>query len=196
MDSPSTHVSLLERLRDRGDDPAWRRFERRYGELIVRFCRSRGLQHADAEDIRQLVLARLMRALPDFRYDRERGRFRAFLGTIVRNEVARHRGRLNTGTTRVDMDEVTAHDSPDDSARWEREWILDHLRTAMQVVRGTFDARSIEVFERLLGGAATDQVADEFSMTTQAVHKVKQRIRERLREIIAEQVRHEDGEHG
>ncbi len=76
--------------------------------------------------------------------------------------------------------------------QWEREWTDHHLRQAMQHLRGTYEPRSIKVFERLLAGETVDQVATDLGMTTQAVHKVKQRIRDRLKELVATQVRHED----
>src|SRR3954469_2676729 len=89
MDWTSTHPSLLERLRDAGDAAAWREFDRRYGELIVRYARARGLQQADAEDVRQAVLLSLSRSMPRFEYSPARGRFRHYLGRVVRNAVSR-----------------------------------------------------------------------------------------------------------
>ena len=41
-----------------------------------------------------------------------------------------------------------------------------------------------------------ERVAADFKMTTQAVHKVKQRIRNRLKELIAGQIREEDQPNG
>ena len=51
-----TRASLLIRLRRPADEAAWREFDAAYSELIVRYCRRLGLQLADAEDVRQLVL--------------------------------------------------------------------------------------------------------------------------------------------
>jgi len=44
------------------------------------------------------------------------------------------------------------------------------------------------MFERVLAGDSMDDIACAFDTTTQAVHKIKQRIRQRMRELIAEQV--------
>ena len=50
----------------------------------------------------------------------------------------------------------------------------------------------MEVFDRLLSGASIGQVAEEFDMTTQAVHKIKQRIRDRLRSAVTSQIEDEE----
>lgn len=62
----------------------------------------------------------------------------------------------------------------------------------MQQVRATFEERSVEIFDRLLAGGTVNTVAEDYRTTAQAVHKVKQRIRNRLKELIAAQVKDED----
>lgn len=178
---------------------AWREFDARYGDLILRYCRSRGLQHSDAEDVRQIVMMNLARALPGFEYSPQRGRFRSYLGRVVRNAVIHFASRPNGQTRALDSGVLATTPAPDsttDDAQWDVEWVRHHYRLAMQTVRATFEPRSVEAFDRLLAGESVAQVAGEFSMTDQAVHKVKQRIRERLRELIAEQIRQEDDPNG
>jgi hypothetical protein len=80
----------------------------------------------------------------------------------------------------------------DPDEMWEQEWVRHHYRVAMETVRKTFEPRSVQMFDRLLAGGPVDSVAVEFDTTPQAVHKVKQRIRNRLMDLIAAQVREED----
>ena len=195
MDADTTSPTLLSRVRDPADTAAWREFDSRYGELVLRYCRRWGLQHSDAEDVRQMVMLKVSKALRDFKYDPRRGRFRGFLWRIVRNENLRYVTRPNTAPKRVDT-----HGSPtaepvaprDMDDVWEEEWTHHHLRMAMRRIRETFDPRSVSVFESLLSGEAVDAVARENRMTTDAVHKVKQRVRDRLKDLIAEQISEED----
>ncbi len=195
MDADTTSPTLLSRVRDPADTAAWREFDSRYGELVLRYCRRRGLQHSDAEDVRQMVMLKVSKALRDFKYDPQRGRFRGFLWRIVRNENLRYVTRPNTAPNRVDTHgsrtaEPVAPRDRDDV--WEEEWTHHHLRLAMRRIRETFDPRSVSVFESLLSGEAVDAVAGQTGMTTDAVHKVKQRVRNRLKELIAEQISEED----
>ena len=62
----------------------------------------------------------------------------------------------------------------------------------MQTLRDTFEPRSLEIFERLLAGDPVSQVAADLGMSTDAVHKVKQRVRNRLKELVAAQNAEDD----
>jgi RNA polymerase sigma factor (sigma-70 family) len=195
MEPLTTHPSLLSRVRDVSNRAAWREFESRYGPLVLHYCRRRGLQHSDAEDVRQIVLLNLTKALPKFSYSRERGRFRSYLGQIVKHAISLYQSRPQAPARALDafeavLDSARGADAVDDP--WEEEWVAHHFRLAMQSIRATFEPRSLLVFERLLAGGSAAQVAEEFDMSAQAVNKVKQRIRLRLREQIARQMRDED----
>src|SRR5688572_5678606 len=85
-----TRPSLLFRLRDPRDQEAWDHFVRVYGPLVYGHARRRGLANEDAEDVTQKVFARVSEAIRKFEYQPERGKFRDWLGFIVRNEVFRH----------------------------------------------------------------------------------------------------------
>lgn len=47
--APETRPSLLVRLRDRSDGPAWRQFVEVYAPLIYGVARRQGLQDADVD---------------------------------------------------------------------------------------------------------------------------------------------------
>ena len=47
-------------------------------------------------------------------------------------------------------------------------------------------------FDRSVAGTKVAELARAFGISEQAVHKVRQRIRDRMEELIAEQVREED----
>ncbi len=197
MSTDPTRASLLSRVRDPANAGAWREFEACYGDLLLRYARSRGLSQADAEDVRQLVLMSLSRTLRAFKYSPERGRFRDYLGRVARRTLARWVARPKSRPalqSLLDDDGVAGAAAPHDAADalWEREWMDHHIRRAMETITMCFDPRSVHVFERLLAGDSVEAVAAGNGMTTAAVHKVKQRVRARLEELIAEQVREED----
>lgn len=84
-----TRPSLLLRLRDARDAQAWQTFVDVYGPLVFGHCRRRGLQHPDAQDVTQKVFAQVVQAIRSFEYRPEIGRFRDWLGTVVRHEIFR-----------------------------------------------------------------------------------------------------------
>jgi len=191
----STRVSLLSRLRDPADAAAWQEFDEAYRDLIRRYCARSGLQAADTEDVCQIVLLALARALPGFRFDRSRGRFRDYLGRVVRNAIHQHRARPRGVAKSLEECVEHALAAPSDAAveqAWEEEWSHHHLRRAMRAVRASVKPESLAVFERLLGGESIESVAAACGMTTDAVHKVKQRVGERLRVEVERQVHDEE----
>lgn len=195
VDPEVTRPTLIGRLGDPGDAAAWYEFDRQYRDLIIRFCRSRGLSSADAEDAHQLTLLKLSRAMPGFAYDPGRGRFRSYLYRAVRSAVADARARPNSAGRSVDTERTPEPAAEDPAAElaWEREWRDHHLRMAMATVRKSFDPQSVAIFDRLLAGEPIASVAVEFEATEQAVHKVKQRVRDRLKSLIEQQIREEEG---
>ncbi len=198
MNWATTQPSLLSRLRDPEDHAAWQLFDRRYGDLITRYCRRRGLQHADTEDVRQLVLLGLASAMRSFRYDPTRGRFGSYVGRAVRNAIIRLRqcppGRPQVlpDLGRGLLDNAPAEDGDACDSEWERCWREHHLRRAFQTLRQTYAASSLAVFQRLLDGAPTTLVAQEFDMADEAVKKIRQRVRARLQEVVARQLAEEE----
>ena len=80
-------MSLLVRLRDPADAVAWRTFIDVYAPAVFAFARRYGLQPADAADLTQDVCRNVSTALQSFAYDPDRGRFRGWLFTVVRNQL-------------------------------------------------------------------------------------------------------------
>jgi RNA polymerase sigma-70 factor (ECF subfamily) len=181
-------------MRRPGDEAAWREFDSAYSELIVRYCRRRGLQLADAEDVRQVVLTKLSHALRTFAYDSERGRFRDYLHRCVRNAIHSFAARHNRPVETVSMSEANtpARENEELDRAWEDEWIQHHYRRALRALRATTDARTLAVFDELLRGACPATLATRFGITEANVRKIKQRLRDRLEQTILSQLADED----
>jgi RNA polymerase sigma-70 factor (ECF subfamily) len=193
MAVPPTQLTLIARLQDPADEDAWRRFEARYRDLVVRFAVREGLQPTDAEDVAQAVFGALLRAMPAFRLDPAKGRFRSYLFRAVRNEISRVRSRSPRPTG--DLGDLPIADAGADAAAtraFEDEWIDHHFRIAMAEIRRTFAPESVAIFERLMRGETVEAIAEDCATTTQAVHKVKQRIRDRMRALVEGQIAEEE----
>ncbi|HRP62155.1 MAG TPA: sigma-70 family RNA polymerase sigma factor [Phycisphaerales bacterium] len=190
-----TRTTLFGRLRAADNATAWREFQSRYGGMLLRFCRSLGLQHADAEDAVQAVLSKLVAGLSTFQYDRNRGRFRDYLFRCARTAIFDLKSGQKRAANPVVHHNGDVHHAHDHAleAAFEREWVNHHYRLALMHVRASMDPRSIAVFEEALMNRPARQIAESMGMTENAVYKALQRVRDRLREQITRQVHEEDG---
>ena len=78
MTIPSTQLSLLRSLGEEGHrEDAWAVFQAGYREVILGWCRRRGLSRDAAEDLTQEILIKLLDTLPHYKHHPDRGRFRS-----------------------------------------------------------------------------------------------------------------------
>jgi len=191
----STRPSLLNRLRDQGDQDAWREFSERYSDLLLRFALRRGMRIHDAEDVVQATLARLARSLVRFEYRPELGTFRGYLRRVVEHELMRaHARRLrDPACSALSEDgEHLPHAPPEHDAMWEEEWVQHHYRLALAAVRREVTPKTYAAFAQLLEGASPAEVAATHALAVDAVYKIKQRMRERLQTALDAQLRREE----
>ena len=82
---PSTRPTLMLGIQDARNEAAWSTFLDLYLPIVLNYCRKRGLQEADAQDVTQTVIERVRRFI--HRYDPQAGRFRGWLARITQNEI-------------------------------------------------------------------------------------------------------------
>src|SRR5262249_61315852 len=79
--APTTHSSLLLRLRDVRDEEAWGHCVRLYAPLVYQYARRHGLQDADSADVTQEVLRALMNDAGRLEVIHRQGSLRSWLFT-------------------------------------------------------------------------------------------------------------------
>jgi RNA polymerase sigma-70 factor (ECF subfamily) len=196
-DAPATRPSLLIRLRDRGDHPAWSQFVAVYQPLIHGFARKHGLQDADAADLAQEVLRAVATAIERLDYDPGRGSFRGWLFTVVRNKLrnfldARRHQVQGSGDSGVEELLRQQPTPPDPEDLWEQEYERRLFTWAAEQVRATVQDATWRAFWRTaVEGRSGQEVARELNMTVAAVYLAKSRVMARLKEHVR-QIQDED----
>jgi RNA polymerase sigma-70 factor, ECF subfamily len=186
--NPSTHVTLLARLRANGDAEAWTTFVDLYTPLVYRFCRSRHLQDADSRDVTQQVMASVYRAIGTFQYDRERGRFRNWLGAVTAHEISRHQRRDSRpgkgagdgrGNTLAELSSAAADPA------WIEEFNDYIFQLALNRIRPQFEPEIWQAFELTwLGDAKPQEAAKKIGKPSAWVYKARYKVVERLRQEL------------
>jgi RNA polymerase sigma-70 factor (ECF subfamily) len=189
--APSTHPSLLIRLRDSSDERAWAEFTEIYGPLIHRLARQRGLQDADAQDLVQDVFRAVGRAIERYDPDPARGSFRGWLSQIARNLIINllaSQRRHPRGTGNSDMQRMLEeHPDPsgEDSVLFESEYHQRLLAWAVDRIRGEFAEPVWQAFWQTgVEGRPPKEVANARGMSLGTVYQYKSRVVARLRREI------------
>lgn len=189
----STSASLLGRLRQSPPEPAaWGEFAHRYGPVLHQWCRQWRLQPADADDVTQTVLLRLVECLRDFEYDPALS-FRAWLKTVtihVWGKYVAARQRHVPGQGGNDpADLLNTVEARDDLAvRLEREYdreLLDlaMVRVAQRVQRHTWEAFRLLAIEGLTGAAVAERLTMNVATVYVARSKVQRMIQDELEQM-------------
>lgn len=185
-----TTTELLNGLYDPGKRSAWDEFDRRYRPILYAYLRRMGLNENDAADVAQETLTCFVADYRQHKYDREQGRLRSWLIGIARCRLAdlrRAEGRRRELRGESAISGLTADETESESI-WEAEERRAIFEQAVAELRQAtrFNERTIEAFERVvLRHEPVEQVSAEMQLTPQEIYNAKNRVVERLREIVA-----------
>jgi RNA polymerase sigma-70 factor (ECF subfamily) len=186
----STSLTLLQRLKDNlRDEAAWGRFVAKYLPKFLFWCRERGLQKADADDVAQTVLATLAEKLADFEYDASRGTFRAWLRTVTQHAISKWASRqprdAGSGNTE-NVRQLQAVEAREDLAR-RLEEVFDQelLEAAMARVQARVEAHTWEAFRlTALEGLSGADAARQLRMPVMHLYVAKNRVQKMLQQEL------------
>jgi RNA polymerase sigma-70 factor, ECF subfamily len=198
-----TDETLLQKVKKLDAHVAWQEFYRAYWSAILRYARKLGLNDDQAKEVLQETMVTLMRVLPNFTYDRRKGKFRNFLLTIVhRKSLAAFRRAKGLSDVSLDCDdpwgrvalrdllpaEVSRSAEVEAEALWRQAIMEDALaRLAVDpaLAETTWPAFRSYVIEN----RPVADVAQEFGLKENAVYQIKNRLLRRLRENVARRLR-------
>lgn len=210
----TTHWSVVWRARQ-ADAPAGavalEQLCRVYWPPLYAYIRREGHGAADAQDLTQEFFARLLARDYLQQLHHQQGKFRSFLLAYLKNFLSEQRRRAGAqkrggGCVHVPLDATAGEDgyllepvdelTPDQV--FERRWAQTVLQTALNRLRGEYLARGqASLFDRLQdyqprepGGPSYAQLGDELGLTEAALKSAVQRMRQRHRELLREEVAH------
>jgi len=154
-----TSFSLLNRLRLQPDAESWRRLVDLYTPLIHAWLRRHSVPTADADDLTQEVMSVVVRELPHFKHNQQRGAFRNWLRTITVNRLrVLWRSRQTRPIATGDSDFLKMLDELEDpGSNLSRAWL-------MELVEPHFEPATWQAFRRVvMDGLKAAVVAAELS---------------------------------
>ena len=184
--STATPASLLERLREPEKNASdWARFVELYSPLLYHWARRLGLSQQDAGDLVQDVFVTLVRKLPDFAYDRNKG-FRGWLWTVTLNKFREEHRRRKLPVAKDGEAFIQSQTESDDNRRTvEAEYNQFIAARALKILETDFQPKTWKVFwEHVANSRPAGEVAAEFGVSVGSVYAAKVRVLTRLRQEL------------
>ncbi len=187
-DWPSTHISLLNRVRVPTDTEAWKEFVSIYGPLIFNYCRKCQLNNCDSEDVCQEVFRRISTSFHSFEYNRNIGKFRSWLGTVTYHEICRcfKKNQRFINQRGAEGTQEILYEQPGESdAVWSDVFCSHIYQTAINNVRTEFNEKTWKAFERTwIENKPPKEVAAELAVEISWVYKAKFHVQKKLKDEI------------
>ena len=191
-DWPETSESLILRVKDPADAVAWSAFLAIYRPVVCRLARTRGLQHADADDLAQQVFVSIARAIENWNSVVDGPPFRAWMYRIAHNEIlkaiTRRKPDLGAGSSSVhEMLHAIPQREAEASVELMRESRIEAFHWASQAIQHEFTAATWAMFwEYSVEAQTVDDVAKNHGRTRGAVYLARYRVMKRLKEKLDE----------
>lgn len=181
-DQLNTSITFIGKLKDEKED-MWSLFYDNYASMIINFARKRGCSKELSEDVLQETAMALFRYMPDFEYDREKGKFRSFLFKITESKIIdafRRSGKLAL-LKNSEIFDGRAVNSEEEFASsthlWDQAWEEELLSKAVGIVRQKVQSKTFNCFEKVfLKGLTAKEVADEYRIDTNLVYQHKHKV--------------------
>jgi len=187
----TTRPSLISRI-CKGDEISWQDFYRTYRPLILLRGGDYVLREDEKEELVQQVILDMFKRASAFTYDRQKGKFRSYLKTIINHKAIDIKRLRNPNMVSVESDELSIEDFPDltpDALNnsWDEEWQMHLMVQGLEELKTQVEPTTFQAFELYaLKGQTADEVAKFLEISKNAVFVAKSRCVERLQKIIRE----------
>jgi RNA polymerase sigma-70 factor (ECF subfamily) len=183
-----TRQSLLSRLKDWNDQESWKVFFDTYWRLIYNAAVKAGLTDAEAQDVVQETVISVLKSMPKFEYNAEKGSFKTWLLQLTswritdqlrkrQRGIDRHTPATCTSTGTATIERVADPVGLKLEATWNEEWERNLVRAAMERVKRKVDPQHYQVFDLcVIKDWSPARVARTLKVNRGRVYLIKHRI--------------------
>lgn len=190
MPHPETRHSLIVRLKNEHDEPAWRDFVTTYESFLQRLVARQGVPQHHIADVTQQILIAIGRSVENWKPDDRPESFRRWLTTVSRHVVIKFMTRERRqaggpgGTEWMQqLREIPSRPATSDDARYQHELII----WAAEQVRHEFMETSWSAFwATAIQERTVNEIAAELNVSPGSIYMSRSRIMARIRRKIQE----------
>lgn len=178
---PVTSPSLLLRIRNPDDENSWQRFNSVYSPVIRSYCRRRGIQATDIDDIAQEVMSSVAKAIQSFEYQPKKGKFRGWLATVTANKLRNFANKSTIEREKYVQYVDQLANKPDSDSQWTELFMQQVFKAASDQIRQEVEDKTWRSFERTwIDGVPAAEVAEELGLPVHTVYVNKSRVLKRM----------------
>ncbi len=210
IDSIPTRQSLLNRLKDWGDQASWQDFFDTYWQLIYNVATKAGLTDTEAQEVVQETVIAVAKSISEFKTDPAHGSFSAWLMRLTRWRIAdqfRRRSKVGVQASACPPGEGTLkrQPQPDDTGLtdtmdripdaggvpfetvWDEEWTKNLMAAALEQVKCQVSPKQYQMFDlNALQNLSVQHTAQTLRVSAASVYMAKHRIARLLKKAIKE----------
>jgi len=195
-----TRASLLERLKDLGDQESWNEFYQTYRDLIYNVTRRAGLGESEAKEVVQDTLISVAKKMPKFTYDPAKDSFKGWLLTVIRwrmrDQLQRRKGIGNQqraashladerGTRTATIERIPDPVGSNLEAIWDEEWEKNLLQAALAKIKRNVHPRQYEIYHlHVVLGQPVTEVARALGVNRAQIYLAKHRVGNLIRKEV------------
>ena len=186
-----TSSVLLNKIKNVDDQPAWDRFYAFYCPLIIGFCKQKGCTDDMAFDVLQESMVTLIRVMPKFDYNPDRGNFRSYLLKIVERRlldtVKRNRLLQNASPTAKTefFNQLEDPGAKDFRSEWDQLWDQNLITFALERVKEKINRVTFCSFQMYaLENKQAEVVAKMLNLNKNTVFQHKNRVIRLLKQEV------------
>ena len=210
IDLIPTRHSLLNRLKDWGDQASWQDFFDTYWKLIYNVAVKAGLTDTEAQDVVQETVIAVARKIAEFKANSAYGSFSAWLMRLTRWRIAdqfRRRSKVGVQASACPSGEGTLKRElqPDDTGltdtvdripdpggiafetMWSEEWEKNLMAAALEQVKRQVSPKQYQMFDlHALQNLSVQNTAQTLQVSLASVYMAKHRVARLLKKAIKE----------
>jgi RNA polymerase sigma factor (sigma-70 family) len=185
---PTRH-SLLDRLRDRGDDASWHQFFETYWKFIYTVAIRSGLSDHEAEEVVQETVLSVARKMPEFVYDPSQCSFKGWLMHVIRLRIMDQLRRRQPAFQQLPAAHADSRHTPtvervpdptgnaDLETAWDDEWERNLMGAALERVKLRVKPEHYQIFHlSAVKGLRPAEVARLLQINIGKIYLVRHRL--------------------
>ena len=181
-----TRHTLIHRLKQNNEND-WQIFYDSYQGYIFIIIQRMGASYHDSQELKQEIMLKAWKAIPNFEYDSTKGKFRWWLNKIVKNTVYSFMLKQKRYQDKLSNASVFQNDSctKEFDQKIEEEWQRFVVQKAWENITEKFNELTLKCFSEIANGKSVSELSAEIDIPDTTIYVYKNRVQKQLSREIA-----------